>query len=388
MSGYLLSATQYAKQKGISKMQVIRQIRSGLISAQKVGNNWLIFAEATSNQTNLTKTTSLQVWAKLVKLHLGKQLDIERSKDREIIYSRINSLGLPHQRSLSIPQGNFPTLAEFTSLVKRLGFPYWISAVPDPSIGYLDRQSKLDLSDINSGWEFINSLSESDKYKINVSQYGQNVLFGGTLLISKTGHGLAEFVTGDRHYLMTRGFTLTDPLLFNSKGISKYSNTIINTYQDELFNLTKGLSGHFEFSYGTLDHHPQLYFFDYSQDHPYTTDIDPIWKPSLATNGHGLPCSPGLVTGPCLVVHHQDFSIFKPTDSKYVLISDTLTPEMVPLLKSAQAVVLDLGGVTSHPSIVLRELGIPTIVGAIDATNHFITGQKVKVNTTLGKISK
>ena len=386
-NSYFLSATEYAHLKGISKMQVIRQIRSGLVSAQRVGNRWLISsASSLDSQINLTKTTSLQVWAKLVKAHLGLDLDIERSKDRELIYAQLHSLGLPHQRSFSLSPEESLTKEKFTTAVKRIGFPYWISAVPNPNYSYLDRQTKLGLYEINTGWKFIDRLPEVSKYKIIISQYPENTQFGGTLFISATGHGLAEFVTGDRHYLMTRGFTATDPLLFDSNHIVKYSSTVPSHYQDHIFQFTKNIPGHFEFCLGTIDHHTDIIFFDYSHDHHYATNIDPIWKPLLSAKS-GLTASAGQASGTCLVVHHQNYDISPSTSSKYILISDTLIPEMVPLLKSAQAVVTDLGGVTSHPSIVLRELKIPTIVGTINATSQFSTGQKVKVNATLGKIT-
>lgn len=385
-SKIFLSALEYAKKKGISKMQVIRLIRQGSVPAQRVGNSWLIYADPTdSNQVGLTKTTSLQVWAKAIESQLHKTIDVERTKDREIIYAKMHSLGLPHERSFSFPIGKFPTKSEFKLTIERLGLPYWISAVPNPHLNYLNRQSKLRIYDLNSGYNFINKLEEKRQYKIIVTQYPENAEFKGTIIVSSRLNGIGEFVTGDRHYIMTRGFTLTDPMLFDRQKITKYSKTIPKSKQDEIYSLIRGIKGHFELQYGTLDNTKSITFFDYVDENKYI-EIDQIYKILLNHHSPGLPAVTGAATGHAAIIHHQNADIYQSLNKGNILVSDTITPEMVPLLNKASAILTDLGGVTTHPAIVLRELKIPTIVGLVNITEKLKTGQKIKVDAAKGEI--
>ena len=76
-----------------------------------------------------------------------------------------------------------------------------------------------------------------------------------------------------------------------------------------------------------------------------------------------------------------DLSSFQPGE---VLISDTTNPDWEPVMKTAAAIVTNKGGRTCHAAIISRELGIPAVVGAIDATERISTGQKVTVSCAEG----
>jgi len=51
-----------------------------------------------------------------------------------------------------------------------------------------------------------------------------------------------------------------------------------------------------------------------------------------------------------------------------VLVTEMTTPDYVPAMKRAAAIVTDKGGRTCHAAIVSRELGIPCVVGTDEAT--------------------
>ncbi len=70
---------------------------------------------------------------------------------------------------------------------------------------------------------------------------------------------------------------------------------------------------------------------------------------------------------------------FKPGE---VLIADTTTPDWEPVMKTAAAIVTNKGGRTCHAAIVSRELGIPAVVGAGDATEILSTGKEITVSCT------
>lgn len=62
-----------------------------------------------------------------------------------------------------------------------------------------------------------------------------------------------------------------------------------------------------------------------------------------------------------------------------ILVADNTTPDWEPVMKRAAAIVTNRGGRTCHAAIVSRELGIPAIVGACDATEKITAGRDVTV---------
>ncbi|MEX2652986.1 MAG: phosphoenolpyruvate synthase [Acidimicrobiia bacterium] len=76
-------------------------------------------------------------------------------------------------------------------------------------------------------------------------------------------------------------------------------------------------------------------------------------------------------------------SSFRPNE---VLIADTTTPDWEPVMKNAAAIVTNRGGRTCHAAIVARELGIPAVVGAGNATDQLRSGQMVTVSCAEGEV--
>ena len=70
-----------------------------------------------------------------------------------------------------------------------------------------------------------------------------------------------------------------------------------------------------------------------------------------------------------------------------VLVSIATTPDLVPAIKKASAIVTDVGGITCHAAIISRELGIPCVVGTRIATKVVKDGTVLDVNATHGKIN-
>ncbi len=67
-----------------------------------------------------------------------------------------------------------------------------------------------------------------------------------------------------------------------------------------------------------------------------------------------------------------------------ILVTTMTDPDWVPIMKKASAIVTELGGRTSHAAIVSREMGIPAIVGAGDATKILKEDQKITVSCAEG----
>ncbi|MFH1315229.1 MAG: phosphoenolpyruvate synthase, partial [Candidatus Uhrbacteria bacterium] len=83
-----------------------------------------------------------------------------------------------------------------------------------------------------------------------------------------------------------------------------------------------------------------------------------------------------------LITSPKELSKFKAGE---VLITKMTDPAWEPIMKIAAAIVTDQGGRTSHAAIVSRELGVPAIVGAGNATKMIKNGAQVTVSCSEGE---
>jgi len=100
----------------------------------------------------------------------------------------------------------------------------------------------------------------------------------------------------------------------------------------------------------------------------------------------GEPASPGVATGKIKILKSAK-EINKLEDGE-ILVTDMTTPDFVPAMKKAAAIVTNQGGQTSHAAIVSRELGIPCIVGTQTATVDLKNGQIITVDGKEGSVYK
>ena len=80
-----------------------------------------------------------------------------------------------------------------------------------------------------------------------------------------------------------------------------------------------------------------------------------------------------------------DLASFRPGE---ILVAETTSPDWEPVMKQAGAIVTDRGGRTCHAAIVARELGIPAVVGAENATAVLADGQSVTVSCVEGEAGR
>ena len=69
-----------------------------------------------------------------------------------------------------------------------------------------------------------------------------------------------------------------------------------------------------------------------------------------------------------------------------ILLSQATTPDLLPAMKKAAAIVTNLGGLICHAAITARELKIPCIVGTGNVTEIFKDGDLVDVDATNGVV--
>ena len=98
----------------------------------------------------------------------------------------------------------------------------------------------------------------------------------------------------------------------------------------------------------------------------------------------GLGASPGAVSGPVRIIKSSgEITKIQPGD---ILVAEMTNPDYVPAMKRAAAILTDKGGRTSHAAIVSRELGIPAVVGAGEATKILQDGEIISVDGSNGKV--
>jgi len=98
----------------------------------------------------------------------------------------------------------------------------------------------------------------------------------------------------------------------------------------------------------------------------------------------GDAASPGLGQGKVVIIKKPNqINKIKKGD---VLVAEMTSPDFVPAMKKASAIITKLGGQTSHAAIVSRELGVPCIVGAKNVFQLLDDGDHVVVDGSAGEI--
>jgi pyruvate,water dikinase len=100
----------------------------------------------------------------------------------------------------------------------------------------------------------------------------------------------------------------------------------------------------------------------------------------------GLGASPGLASGAVRVV--QKLDQLDKVAAGDIIVTEMTTPDMVPAMKRAAGIVTDEGGMTSHASIVSRELGVPAVVGTETATGVLADGEVITIDGEKGLVRR
>ena len=98
----------------------------------------------------------------------------------------------------------------------------------------------------------------------------------------------------------------------------------------------------------------------------------------------GLGAAPGVGHGEVKII--SELSRGNDLKEGDVLVTHMTAPDWVPLMRRSAAIITDSGGMTCHAAIVSRELGIPCVVGAADATSKLRDGELVTVDATHGMV--
>jgi pyruvate,water dikinase len=101
------------------------------------------------------------------------------------------------------------------------------------------------------------------------------------------------------------------------------------------------------------------------------------------THLSGSPVSPGVVEGIVRVVLDPHKAELKPGE---ILVCPATDPAWTPLFLSAGGLVMEVGGMMTHGSVVAREYGIPAVVGVHEVTMRLNSGDRIRIDGTSGII--
>ncbi len=117
--------------------------------------------------------------------------------------------------------------------------------------------------------------------------------------------------------------------------------------------------------------------------HPASPAAHEGGEPLALVRGFGA--SPGVAGGVARILRGAEEMDRIQTGE--VLVTTMTTPDMVPAMSRAAAIVTDEGGMTCHAAIVSRELGVPCVVGTREATKKIAEGTEVTVDGKSGIVT-
>ena len=241
-----------------------------------------------------------------------------------------------------------------------------------------------------SGVMFTADPSTGDTSKIVIdAAFGQGeVVVSGevepdTYIVAKSGPRLEHVRVGTKDFKLVRGPDGKD--LHVDLTPDEASRRVLS--DENVMDLAKlGLAT--EAHYGSPQDtewafaHGRLYLV---QSRPITTlgqrtsaSPDAVARPLV----QGLAASAGRAVGAVRILESADQG--DQLLAGEVLVAKMTSPDWVPTMRRASALITDGGGITCHAAIVSRELGVPCVVGARNATTVLRNGEIVTVDGAEG----
>ncbi|MGH8629203.1 MAG: PEP/pyruvate-binding domain-containing protein [Burkholderiales bacterium] len=98
----------------------------------------------------------------------------------------------------------------------------------------------------------------------------------------------------------------------------------------------------------------------------------------------GVAVSAGVVEGIARVVLDPAHDVLRPGE---ILVAPFTDPGWTPLFVHAGALVMEVGGMMTHGSVIAREYGLPAVVSVEGATQKIRTGQRLRVDGDHGYVT-
>ncbi len=244
-----------------------------------------------------------------------------------------------------------------------------------------------------SGVMFTADPSDGDTSKIVIdAAFGQGeVVVSGQVetdmyIFDKVGPNLLRAHVGIKAFKLVRGPDGHDMQVTLSDDEAK-SRVLSDVEALELARLGLAVEAH----YGS----PQDTEWAIAAGHQYLVQSRPITTlTTMATETSTLPTGAPLVQG--LAASHGTAVgrvrvLMSPDEGDQlldgeILVAKMTSPDWVPTMRRAAALVTDGGGITCHAAIVSRELGVPCVVGARNATTVLRNGELITVDGSKGLV--
>lgn len=223
-----------------------------------------------------------------------------------------------------------------------------------------------------------------------VNQYGiqGEIIYGGHHQLTQGFHETAQPSVFSFDFINWSVSPHDDKALEHLKKLAQYLYVPEQTTQDTLhLELAATFSNNYlEGYFETTDSSAGTWFIDYSPvlGKMYADEQIRTVTDSDQALVSGLIGCKGQATGTVRLVGPDELNADFTENS--ILVCSVTTPDYVPLMQKAGAIVTDQGGILSHAAIVARELKKPCIVATGNATSLLKDGQVVTVDADNGVV--
>jgi phosphohistidine swiveling domain-containing protein len=246
---------------------------------------------------------------------------------------------------------------------------------------------------------------DHNDYKADFTPHSSEASWATTYVVNKYGVQ-GEIISGGLHQLSQGFHDNSSPMVFrfdfdkwemspeNSEALNylKYIVEFVHvTDKSKQKELQDKLNATFTNDYiegywETTDSAMGTWFADYNQSlgRMYADTIVRTSVIASKINISGQTGSPGKAKGKVVIVPIDN--LLMPFAEGSVLVCEVTTPDYVPLIQKAAAIVTNQGGILSHAAIIARELKKPCIVGTGNATKKLKNGQIVTVDADNGTV--
>jgi len=266
--------------------------------------------------------------------------------------------------------------------------------------GRFANELKLESPDLENDFEYFartiemyasrEDLNTPEKHKNSLEP--QHVSFRDRMILSAFRRAARR--REQMRLLRSRSFSIARRI-FRRIGVIYSHEGLINKPDDIFYcTLDQVLTNNIEVKRHLQDHiRDERKRFEYYACHtlPSFFNVAPNEEPPATPTKHqspqstltGSPCTRGTLTGTVKVL--EEFSVPDKVDFD-ILVAKHTDPGWTPLIGSVRGMIIEHGGMLSHAAIVSRELGLPTVIGAHNATQILQDGQTVRINGATGTI--